>query len=103
LIVCVSGINFPNAIAQQNPQLESKREILKKIEPLYPEVAQRVGLKGDVRLQVKVSAASSITSIQVLGGSPVFVTTAVEAVKKWRWKRASGTTEEVVLIMFGNP
>jgi TonB family protein len=91
-----------DSVAQQNRQTQVTRKVLKKVEPAYPEIARHAGLKGNVRLQVKVAPDGSTASVQALGGSPVFVKAAVEATKKWQWQRDSGFTEEVIEFTFGN-
>jgi TonB family protein len=104
-VLCYLGVSSLHncSVAQQNPSSQSKREIVSRIEPVYPEIARRVQLKGSVRLQVKVAAAGNVTSVQVLGGPPIFAKASVQAIEKWRWERASGDTEELVQLTFKNP
>jgi len=89
-----------NAVGQQKQQTH-QREVLQRVEPMYPDIAQRGHLRGIVRLQVKVGADGKITSVEVLGGNPVFVKAALGAIEKWRWTRASGETAEIVRLAFG--
>jgi TonB family protein len=103
--VCGLGMSFfhDDAVAQQNQPARREREIVSRVEPIYPEIARHVRLKGGVRLQVQVAADGSVASIQVLGGNPLFVKAGVEAIGKWRWAKASDNTEELVRLTFENP
>jgi TonB family protein len=105
LIVCNLGTEYfhTEAVAQPNQPAQANREIIRRVQPAYPPMARRALLTGTVRLRVKVTAEGRIASIQVLGGNPVFVQAGVEAVKKWRWERASGNTYEFVKLTFENP
>ncbi len=103
IMYSLGGVFHVNAIAQQNQYTRREREIVGKVEPIYPAVAHRVRLQGGVRLQVKVAADGRVTSIQVLGGNPILVNAAVEAVGKWRWAKASDNTEELVHLTLENP
>jgi hypothetical protein len=58
---------------------------------------------GLVAPRVEVSADGRVTSVQVLGGNPIFVETAVEAIGKWRWAKASDNIEELVHRTFEHP
>jgi TonB family protein len=56
-----------------------------------------MGLTGTVRLQVVVAANGTVKETKVIGGHPILVNAAVEAVKKWRFEpgnaESSGTLE----------
>ena len=66
--------------------------------PGYPELAQRVGIQGTVRLQVKVTADGRVEVMKVLQGEPVLADSAINAVKQWRGKPAwvNGKPAEVI-------
>ena len=103
LIVCNLGMGpfHADAVAQPIQHAQSKRQIVRRAEPDYPELARRAKLRGNVRLQVKVGADGSVASVQALGGNPIFIKAGMEAIKQWRWERASGDTEESVQLTFG--
>lgn len=68
--------------------------------PVYPELARKIGLAGTVKLQVVVAANGSVRDTKVIGGHPILVTPAVEAVKKWKFEPASAETTGTVEIKF---
>ena len=70
------------------------------VQPVYPELARKNNIQGTARLQVLVAADGSIKDIKVLGGSPLLVQAAVDAVKKWKFEAASTETTMVLKFEF---
>ncbi|HZV58852.1 MAG TPA: energy transducer TonB, partial [Candidatus Eremiobacteraceae bacterium] len=66
--------------------------------PVYPELAQRVGLQGVVKLQVRVLKDGRVEVLKLLQGEPALADAAITAVKQWRGKPAwiNGKQVEVV-------
>ncbi|MDP9338544.1 MAG: energy transducer TonB [Acidobacteriota bacterium] len=66
--------------------------------PPYPELAQRVGIQGVVRLQVRVLQDGRVEVLKLLQGEPVLADAAITAVKQWRGKPAwvNGKPVEVI-------
>lgn len=66
--------------------------------PIYPELAQRAGIEGIVKLEVKVRTDGSIEVQKVLEGEPVLADAAMDAVKRWRATPAviNGTRVETI-------
>jgi periplasmic protein TonB len=57
-----------------------------KVTPNYPKDAKRQGIEGTVRLAALVGQDGSINDLKVVSGDPVLAKSAVDAVKKWRYK-----------------
>jgi TonB family protein len=70
------------------------------VSPEYPEVARRLMIRGIVQLRVKVSSEGSVRSVEVVGGNPVLVEAAVNAVKKWRYEATGKDSLEAVSVSF---
>src|SRR6202171_884115 len=66
--------------------------------PSYPALAQRAGIQGIVRLQVRATKDGCIEVQKLLEGEPVLAAAAIVAVKQWRAKPAwiKGKQIEVV-------
>jgi len=66
--------------------------------PAYPEMAQRVGIQGVVKLQVRVAKDGRVEVLKVIQGEPALADAAITAVKQWRGKPAwmNGKQVEVV-------
>jgi len=88
------------AQTQSQPQAQTSdgRKAKFSVQPAYPELARKNNIQGTARLQVLVAADGSIKDIKVLGGSPVLVQAAVDAVKKWKYETASA--ESTVILKF---
>ena len=59
--------------------------------PPYPAMARRLGEEGEVRLDVHVSQDGGVTEVKLKksSGSALLDQTAIETVKKWRFKPAT--------------
>src|SRR5262249_24125286 len=87
-----------SAQTQPQPQPQDGRKPKFSVQPTYPELARKNNIQGSARLQVLVAADGNIKDIKLLGGSPVLVQAAVDAVKKWKYEAAS--VESTVILKF---
>jgi TonB family protein len=78
----------------------SAREIKSRIAPTYPEIARRMQISGKVRLEVTISPDGHVKEVHPLGGHPVLVDAATNAVRAWRFSSGSGEAKQVVEIDF---
>lgn len=86
-------------LAQEgNP--DSGRRVKERSAPVYPELARRLNLAGMVKLRVTVAPDGAPRESEVLGGNPVLVKAAQDAVKKWRWTAAAQESKEEVQLNF---
>ena len=67
----------------------SDRKVKIKTAPVYPEIARKMGLTGTVKILVVVSPNGTVKETKVIGGHPILVNAAIDAVKKWRFEAAS--------------
>jgi TonB family protein len=88
----------PLSAAQEQP--ESKRKITSQVSPSYPELASKMQIHGTVRVEAVVLPNGKVKSTQVVGGSPVLVKAAVDAIEKWRWQPAPQETKELIELNF---
>lgn len=69
---------------------EDPDEFLKRLAyrppPSYPVLAQRAGIQGVVKLQVRVTRDGHVEVQKVLEGEPVLANAAIDAVKHWQGK-----------------
>ncbi len=90
---------FVASIAPAQEQTEGRR-ILSRVVPVYPELANKMQIKGTVRLEAVVAPNVKVKLTQVVGGSPVLVKAAVDAVEKWRWAPGPQETKELIELNF---
>ena len=57
-----------------------------RVEPVYPILAHQTGRAGRVELHAIIATDGSIHSLQVVSGDPLFVQSAFDAVRQWRYK-----------------
>jgi TonB family protein len=66
--------------------------------PAYPGLAQRAGLQGIVKLQVRIKKDGSIEVQKLLEGDPALADAAIAAVKQWRGRPATINGKQVEVI-----
>jgi len=60
--------------------------LIHRVEPLYPALARQAGIQGQVLLQAIIGKDGTIENLRVIGGHPLLVRPAVEAVQQWRYR-----------------
>jgi TonB family protein len=65
---------------------EFQKRLVNSPKPSYPALAQRAGLQGMVKLQVRVKTDGSVEVQKLLEGDPALADAAIAAVKQWRGK-----------------
>ncbi len=60
--------------------------LIKRIEPVYPPLARQIRRQGRVELHAIIATDGSIQSLQVVDGDPLFVQSALDAVRQWRYR-----------------
>ena len=78
----------------------SERKISSRVAPVYPELAKKMHIHGVVRVEVIVRPNGSVKSSRVLGGNPVLVESAQDAVGKWKFEPTQAETTEIVQLAF---
>ena len=91
----------PSAIWAQNVSVDAGvRKVRSKVVPAYPEIARTAHITGKVKIEATISADGRVLSTKVVGGSPVLVNVAVEALEKWRFEAGPSDTSEVIEFQF---
>ena len=85
---------LPSLHAQES----GPRKLLYRVTPKYPEYLKNHEIGGVVRLTVVVAANGSVKSVSPIGGNPILVDAATDAVKQWKYAPADASdTFEVKL------
>ncbi len=79
---------------------DDSRKIRNKVSPIYPELAKKVNATGSVRLEIQIAPNGEVKSVKALGGHPLLIPAAEDAIRKWRYEPASETTTTVVEFRF---
>jgi TonB-like protein len=100
LALVVTPFALPPAAVAQQLRSGGKRKIVAQVSPVYPTLARKMNLTGTVRLLAIVGPGGKVVRTEVLGGSPVLVPPAAEAVSKCRWETSPEESKEIVEIKF---
>ncbi|MGA2103061.1 MAG: energy transducer TonB [Candidatus Sulfotelmatobacter sp.] len=73
------------------------RKLLQRIDPRYPEMARRMNLGGVVRVVADVAPDGTVRKVEPVGGSPLLVQAAEEAVLKWKFAAGAESKETLEL------
>jgi len=89
------------AMAQEESKTEElTRKAKTKVTPVYPDVARRMSIAGTVRLAVVVAPNGTVKSSKPIGGHPVLVNAAMDAMKQWKFEAAPTESSGVVEFKF---
>jgi TonB family protein len=95
--VSVSASPFPSIrvppelksqISKQGASLQIG-QLLSRVEPAYPEDAERQRIEGVVKLHAIIARDGTIQDIDQMSGPPLLVAAAANAVRQWRYKPTS--------------
>ena len=79
--------------------VERRPVLTRSMTPVYPEVAMRAGLEGDVFVAFTVGADGSVRDVRVLRGPDIFGRAAVEAVSQFVFEAAVQNDRSVAVKM----
>jgi TonB family protein len=89
-----------SARAQDSDASEHQREVVHRVPPVYPDLAMRLHLSGIVKLRATVGPNGSVKGVNLIGGNPVFVKAAQDAVTNWKFAPAPDETQESIELRF---
>lgn len=93
-----------DSLFAQDPQTSSNARILvHKVAPMYPDLARRLQICGVVKLRATVAPNGSVKLVEPLGGNPVLLKAATEAVSHWQYVPAPNETRELIELRFNTP
>lgn len=89
-----------SGLAQDSGASDHARKVAHRVVPSYPELAKKMGITGTVRLMAVVAPNGSVKLVEPMGGHPVLVKSAEDAVLKWKYVPAEEETKESVELHF---
>jgi TonB family protein len=90
----------PKSSAQDAASETTKRKVRTRVLPEYPQLAKQMNVTGKVKIEATIAADGHVVSTRVVGGSPLLVNSALEALKKWRFEPASKDSTEIIEFEF---
>lgn len=98
LVLSLSYTFGPVGLAQsQQSTVENSRKVLHKVTPMYPDVAKRMNLGGTVKIVAVVAPDGNVKKVEPVGGSPLLVQAAENAVSQWKYAPGTESRETVEL------
>jgi periplasmic protein TonB len=64
----------------------AEANIIYQVQPIYPPLARHAHVQGAVELRAIISKAGTIENLVVVRGHPMLATSAIEAVRQWRYR-----------------
>ena len=76
------------------------RAVKSRVAPVYPEIARRMKITGEVKLEAVVDADGKVKEVRAVSGTHVLGEAAEDAVRKWKFEAGSGDATVVVAVNF---
>ena len=90
----------PNVQGQETSTDVAKRKVKTRVVPDFPILAKQLNVTGKVKIEVTISPDGHVTTTKVVGGSPLMVGAAQDAIKKWRFEAAPKESTEIIEFNF---
>lgn len=102
ILACIVALasNLVSAQSSTTVSSGSERKVASRVAPVYPELAKKMHIKGMVKVEAVVRPNGTVKSTRVLGGNPVLVDAALDAVGKWKFEPGQSETTEIVQLAF---
>ena len=78
------------------------RAVKQRVAPVYPEIAKRMKIGGEVKLQATVDANGKVTDVKTLSGNHMLSVAAEDAVRKWKFEPGAGEAHVDVAVNFNS-
>jgi len=78
----------------------AERQLIRRVEPEYPDDLQKRSIGGTVRLRVFIAANGGVEHVDLIGGNPILGESAVAAVQKWKYAAANSKTTTEISVPF---
>jgi TonB family protein len=85
LLLCCAAAITAGVVASVHAEDPSPRKLITRVTPRYPEYLREHEIGGVVRLTVVVTPGGNVKSVTPIGGNPILITAAIDAVKQWKY------------------
>lgn len=82
------------------PARGDDRAVKTRVAPIYPEIAKRMKITGEVKVEVTVDADGKVTDAKAISGSKTLSPAAEDAVRKWKFFPAADVSHVDVTVKF---
>jgi TonB family protein len=82
------------------PAHADDRAVKSRVAPIYPEIAKRMKITGEVKVEATVDADGKVTDAKAVSGSKTLSPAAEEAVRKWKFVPGADVSHVDVTVKF---
>lgn len=65
---------------------EASRNLVKKVDPVLPQLAELAGVSGTVVLDATISPEGKVNATKAISGQPILIQSVLNAVRQWQYK-----------------
>ncbi len=76
------------------------RKVKSRVTPEYPELMRKMRMGGVVKVRVIIAPDGRVKEAQALGGHPMLITAATDAIKQWKFEPAEEQTTTIIELKF---
>jgi len=62
------------------------KQLISKVDPVYPEIAREAHVQGTVVLSATISKQGTVDNLQLISGTPMLVASTMDAVRQWTYR-----------------
>jgi TonB family protein len=79
---------------------QDERKVKSRVDPTYPALAKRMNISGAVKVMVTIAPNGTVKATKVVGGNPVLVEAALDALRKWKFEPGPDDATQIVEFRF---
>ena len=79
-----------------------QRAVLSRVAPVYPELAKRMKISGEIQVALTIDASGKVTGTKTVHGPRMLSQVAENAVAKWKFEPGDSVSTVVVSITFNS-
>jgi len=76
------------------------RAVKSRVAPVYPEIAKRMRVAGEVTLEATVDAKGKVKDVKPVSGNRMLEEAAEDAVRQWKFEPGDGDATVIVAVNF---
>lgn len=75
-----------------------ERQLITRVEPIYPSQAKSDHIQGSVRLELHVARDGTVQDAHLVSGPPQLVAAAIVAVRQWKYRPTVSAGHAVAVV-----
>ena len=92
----IASMSWPSGAQESG----GSRKVVRRVTPVYSELAKKSRLVGVVKLNVTVAQDGSVKAVRTIGGNAVLAASAEQAARQWKYEPLKKETTEAIAFSF---